>query len=264
MKRFTKSSIALAMLLALPVANSFAAESLSAKESSNLVPMKEISITGSYLQAQDGANDISKAADEAGAKYYHIKGMEQAANNSSNSTVYADIYQSNAPVATDITETTYNGVISYERNKALYYVPFEVITIKGDYNNTPDVTEAASKAAADKNAYAFYVNSVTPVDTKNQAQNVEVALYKKDAATRDYLTKGASHDQDVYEISSDAFKKMKPYDTISFHGQFNNVSEITAAAAKHALASGAHFYYVSEVSNNPAGTMQTISVSLYK
>lgn len=266
MKRFNKSSIALAVLLSLPVANLYAAESLSASESNQLVPMKEIAVTGRYLQAENAAQDISKMADEAGAKYYHIKAIESSTTNDSadNAIVYADIYQSNAPIAVKREETTYNGVVAYERYKALYYLPFEVIKFKGNYNNTAEITQTASKLAADKNAYAFYIYSIAPADVKDQAQDIDVALYKKDAPVRDYLLKTTTQDKDAYEISSDAFKIMKPYATIIFHGVFNNTAEISAAAQKHAIANNAHFYYVKEVSANAAGTAQTIYVNLYK
>ncbi|MWN04931.1 DUF1471 domain-containing protein [Gilliamella sp. Pas-s95] len=266
MKRFTKTSIALAVLLSLPVANLYAAQPLTAKESRHLVPLKEISVTGSYLQANNAANDISRAADEAGAKYYYITAMENPANGTSSdrAIVYANIYSSNAPIVVEQNPTTYNGVVSYSRSKALYYLPFEVVKLKGNYNNTSAITEAASKLAAEKNAYAFYIDSISSADSQNQAQDIDVALYKKDAPVRDYIVATAIQGQDAYEISSDAFKRMTPYNTISFHGSFNNTSEISEAAQKHAVANGAHFYYVKEVSANSAGTAQTIFVNLYK
>ncbi len=266
MKRFTKSSIALAVLLSLPVASLYAAEPLTAKESSHLVPLKEISVTGSYLQAENAAKDISRAADEAGAKYYYITAMESPANGTSSdrAIVYANIYKSNAPIAVQKNETIYNGVVSYERSKALYYLPFDVVKFKGNYNNTSEITEAASKLAAEKNAYAFYIDSISSDDIRNQAENIEVALYKQDAPVRDYIVTTAIAGQDAYEISSEAFKHMMPFSTISFHGVFNNTAEISAAAQKHAVANGAHFYYVKEVSSNPASTAQTVFINLYK
>lgn len=266
MKRFTKSSVALAVLLSLPVASVFAATPLTAKESSHLVPMKEIAVTGAYMQAGDAEKAISEAADEAGAKFYHIKGLQESVKGDSinHNTVYADIYQENAPVATNKEEVTYNGIVSYERCKALYYVPSEIVKLKGNFNNTSEVTDAASKLAADKNAYAFYVVSISPADAKVQSQNIEVALYNKDAAVREYIKKDLTNDQDAYEISSDAFKTMKSYATITFHGQFNNTSEISQAAAKQAIANGANYYFVKEITANPAGTIQTVYVNLYK
>ncbi|OCF95466.1 YdgH/BhsA/McbA-like domain containing protein [Gilliamella sp. wkB308] len=266
MKRFNKSSIALAVLLSLPFVSVYAALPLTDEESSNLIPMKEISVTGNYLQAQNAEDDISKAADEAGAKYYHIKALEAAetSNSADSAIVYADIYQSNAPIALNKEETTYNGIVAYERNKALYYLPFEVVKFKGSFNNTSEITTEASKIAADKDAYAFYISSIEPSNLKNQSQDVEVALYKKDAPVRDYIVTKAIEGEDAYEISSDAFKTMKPYTTIVFHGVFNNTTEISAAAQKHAIANGAQFYYVKEVSTNPANTAQTVYVNLYK
>ncbi|WP_085247412.1 YdgH/BhsA/McbA-like domain containing protein [Gilliamella mensalis] len=266
MKRFTKTSIALAVLLSLPVANLYAAQPLTAKESSLLVPLKEISVTGSYLQADNAADDISRAADEAGAKYYHITAMESPANGTSSdrAIVYANIYQSNAPIAVQKDETTYNGVVSYERSKALYYLPFEIVKFKGNYNNTSEITQAASKLAAEKNAYAFYIDSISSADINNQAEDIEVSLYKQEAPVRNYIVTTAIEGQDAYEISSEAFKHMTPYNTISFHGVFNNTADISAAAQKHAIANGAHFYYVKEVSTNAASTAQTVFVNLYK
>lgn len=266
MKGLNKSSIALAVLLSLPVVNLYAAEPLSAKDSSHLIPMKEIAVTGKYLQADNAAQDISRAADEAGAKFYHIKAIENAttADSADRAIVYADIYESNVPSAVKKEETTANGVVAYERKKALYYLPFEVVKFKGNYNNTSEIINSASKLAADKKAYAFYVYSISPADVKNQAQDIDVALYKKDAPVRDYIVKTSQQDQEAYEISSDAFKKMKAYETISFHGVFNNTAEISAAAEKQAIAHNAHFYFVKEVSANPSGTAQTVYVSLYK
>ncbi|OCG30067.1 hypothetical protein A9G36_01795 [Gilliamella sp. Choc6-1] len=266
MKHSKKLSFTLVALLSFPVVNLYAAEPLTAKESSNLVPMKEISVTGNYLQAENAADDISRIADKAGAKYYHITAIENATTTDSAdlAVVYADIYQSNAPITLKKDETTYNGIVAYERNKALYYLPFEIVKFKGNFNNTSEITNEASKIAAEKNAYAFYITSITSANLQNLAQDVEVALYKKDAPVRDYIVTKAIEGEDAYELSSDAFKIMKPYNTISFHGVFNNTSEISSAAQKHAIANGAHFYYVKEVTSNAAGTAQTVFVNLYK
>ena len=266
MKRFNKSSIALALLLSLPVANIYAALPLTAEESKNLIPFKEISVTGSYLQAQNAADDISKAADEAGAKYYHITGIEQPSTGTSTdrTIVYADVYKSNAPIAVNKENVTHNGVVLYPRSKALYYLPFEVVKFKGEYNNTSEVLDAASKIANEKNAYAFYVYSIIADDIKNREQDIEVALFKKDAPVRDFIISKAIEGQDAYEITSEAFKIMKPYKTIVFHGTFNNTSEISATAQKYAIANEAHFYYVKEVSTNRPETAQTVYVNLYR
>ena len=266
MKRFKKSSIALALLLSLPVANIYAALPLTTEESQYLIPFKEISVTGSYLQAQNAADDISKSADEAGAKYYHITGIQQPATGTTTdrTIVYADIYKSNAPIAVSKKELTHNGVVLYPRSKALYYLPFAVVKFKGDYNNTSEILDAASKIATEKNAYAFYVYSIMPNDVKNREQDIDVALYQKDAPVRDVIISKAIAGQDAYEITDDAFKVMQPYETIVFHGTFNNTSEISAAAQKYAIANDAHFYYVKEVSANPADTIQTVYVNLYR
>ncbi len=266
MKHLNKSSIALALLLSLPVANLYAAEPLTEQQSENLIPLKEISVTGSYLQAQNAADDISRAADEAGAKYYHIKAIESASagDSSDRAIVYADIYLQNAPISVSKEPITHNNVVVYSRSKALYYLPFEVVKFKGNYNNTSEIMDEASKLATEKGAYAFYVDSISAADTKNRAQDVDVLLYKKDAPVRNFIVTKAIAGQDAYEISSDAFKTMQPYETITFHGVFNNTSEISAAAQKHAIANGAHFYYVKEVSANRAGTAQTVYLNLYK
>lgn len=266
MKRYNKSSIALALLLSLPIANIYAALPLTAEESNNLIPFKEVSVTGSYLQAQNAADDISKAADEVGAKYYHITGIEQpfTGTSSDRAIVYADVYKSNAPIAVSKEEVTHNGVVLYPRSKALYYLPFAVVKFKGDYNNTSEILDAASKIASEKDAYAFYVYSIIADDVKNREQDVDVALYKKEAPVRDFIISKAIAGQDAYEITSDAFKIMKPYKTIVFHGTFNNTSEVSAAAQKYAIANDAHFYYVKEISNNRAETAQTVYVNLYR
>lgn len=266
MKRYNKSSIALALLLSLPFANVYAALPLTAEESNNLIPFKEVSVTGSYLQAQNAADDISKAADEVGAKYYHITGIEQPSTGTSTdrAIVYADVYKSNAPIAVSNEEVTHNGVVLYPRSKALYYLPFAVVKFKGDYNNTSEILDAASKIASEKDAYAFYVYSIIADDVKNREQDVDVALYKKEAPVRDFIISKAIAGQDAYEITSEAFKIMKPYKTIVFHGTFNNTSEVSAAAQKYAIANDAHFYYVKEISNNRAETAQTVYVNLYR
>lgn len=266
MKRYNKSSIALALLLSLPIANIYAALPLTAEESNNLIPFKEVSVTGSYLQAQNAADDISKAADEVGAKYYHITGIEQPSigTSSDRAIVYADVYKSNAPIAVSKEEVTHNGVVLYPRSKALYYLPFAVVKFKGDYNNTSEILDAASKIASEKDAYAFYVYSIIADDVKNREQDVDVALYKKEAPVRDFIISKAIAGQDAYEITSDAFKIMKPYKTIVFHGTFNNTSEVSTAAQKYAIANDAHFYYVKEISNNRAETAQTVYVNLYR
>lgn len=266
MKRYNKSSIALALLLSLPIANIYAALPLTAEESNNLIPFKEVSVTGSYLQAQNAADDISKAADEVGAKYYHITGIEQPSTGTSTdrAIVYADVYKSNAPIAVSNEEVTHNGVVLYPRSKALYYLPFAVVKFKGDYNNTSEILDAASKIATEKDAYAFYVYSINADDVKNREQDVDVALYKKEAPVRDFIISKAIAGQDAYEITSEAFKIMKPYKTIVFHGTFNNTSEVSAAAQKYAIANDAHFYYVKEISNNRAETAQTVYVNLYR
>lgn len=259
-----KSLIASSLLLSLASASVIAAQPISAEKSQTLLPLKEISVRGQFNFASDAEGKIAAEADAQGAKFYYIKGIEEATTSATAKVAYADIYVSDTQtVAVKQPIHQIGGVYQYTPSEAFTLVSYDKLTITGNFNNLADITTQAAKAAADKGAYAFYVEGTSSMNSSGTRSSVDVMLFAKEAKQLDIL-KSAQVSNRCFELTEQAAKTMKPKGSIVLHGNYNSLADITTAAARHAESSGAKYYYITSISErNTSGSIKDVDVNLY-
>lgn len=184
MANLKKTIIAATLLTFLPISALFAAEEISPEKAEQLTPFKEISAQGTFYSFSDAARVISKLADKAGADYFYIKSMNMHSSNESLRIAYADLYKADAAdrVVEEEKLRQFKGVYEYPKGKALLLEPYDIIKMRGYYPNQYDINQAVGKAAANKGAYAFFIDR--QVETNGRNTEVTAYLFKQDAPTR--------------------------------------------------------------------------------
>lgn len=169
----------------------FAATELTKAQAEALVPFRQIQIKGRYLNSIDATNALARRADKEHAVSYYIVSTAIYKRNESLRLVTAKLYKANAAKTKPTTVQFRNikGVLEYSKNYALQFEPFSIIRLNSYFSNPYSLTDKISKLAAEKSAYAFYI------DQKNEHQNntteVVAYLFKKDAPKRKLQPKNA-------------------------------------------------------------------------
>lgn len=179
-----KNSILASTLLTLLAANAWAAEEISPEKAATLQPFERINVSGRFNAIGDASDAVSKRADEMGAAYYYIQGINDTNGNGGNWRVTADLYRADAPAASDKqTYRKFNGVRELPKAEAYQLEPFDTVSVSGFYRSQPDVNDAISKAAKEKGAESFFI--VRQIDANNGGnQYVTAYVYKADAKKR--------------------------------------------------------------------------------
>lgn len=181
-----KKTIAIATLFSLlPATTLFAATELTKQQADTLQPYKEISIRGTYPSIKDAVKAVAKNADKEGAASFYIKSMNFHSRNESLRIIYADLYKADAPNQEHHLNEHYrifHGVYEYPKQIAIGFEPYDIIKLRAYYPNQHDINNAVGKAAADKGAYAFFIDRQVEVNGRNTA--VTAYLFKKDAPIR--------------------------------------------------------------------------------
>jgi hypothetical protein len=173
-----KNSILASTLLTLLAANAWAAEEISPEKAATLQPFERINVSGRFNAIGDASDAVSKRADEMGAAYYYIQGINDTNGNGGNWRVTADLYRADAPAASDKqTYRKFNGVRELPKAEAYQLEPFDTVSVSGFYRSQPDVNDAISKAAKEKGAESFLpttaaTSTLPPMFTKPTRRNV--------------------------------------------------------------------------------------------
>ncbi|MBE5251678.1 DUF1471 family protein YdgH [Mixta mediterraneensis] len=179
-----KNTILASTLLSLLAANAFAAQELTPEKAAALKPFERINITGRFNAIGDAADAVSKRADESGAAYYYIQGINDSNGNSGNWRVTADLYKTNAAEKKDKkTYRSFNGVKELPKAEAYLLEPFDTVSASGFFASQPDVNDAISRAAKAKGAASFFI--IRQIDANNGGnQYITAYVYKADAKER--------------------------------------------------------------------------------
>ncbi|WP_392565314.1 DUF1471 domain-containing protein [Utexia brackfieldae] len=181
-----KTMITVGLLSILSSAPLFAATELTQQQANQLQPFKEISIQGHYYSFAQAARDISRLADKQGATGFYIKSMNSHSSNEMLSIVYADLYKADAPEKPSEDSVSsfeqFEGVYVYPKKVAIGFEPFDILKLRGSYLNQRAVDTSVAKAAAEKGAYAFYIDR--QIEVKGSNTEITAYLFKKDAAVR--------------------------------------------------------------------------------
>ena len=180
-----KNTILATALLSMTTLTAHAAQELSPEKAAELKPFKRINVSGRFNSIGEANEEVSKAADKAGAAAFYVQGINDTNGNGGNWRVTADLYKADAAPADKTTHyRVMNGVKELPKAEAYELEPYDTVTVKGFFRSQPDVSDAISKAAKQKGAASFFI--VRQVDANGEGGNqyVTAYIYKADAAKR--------------------------------------------------------------------------------
>lgn len=164
-------------LLSTTAFSVYATTELTPEQAAALKPYDRIVITGRFNTIDDVISAVSLRADKEGAASFYVVDTSKLGN-SGNWRVVADVYKADAQKNRVI-----NGIVELPKDQAVQLKPYDTVTVQGFYRSQPEVNDAITKAAKQKDAYAFYI--VRQVD-ENQGGNQRITafIYKQDAKKR--------------------------------------------------------------------------------
>lgn len=177
-----KNTLLMSVLLATTALPSHAATELTPEQAEALKPYDRIVITGRFSAISDAVNAVSRKADHNGAASFYIIDTSDYGN-SGNWRVIADLYKSDAPKAAPLKNRIFNGVTELPKDEAVMLEPFDTVTVKGFYRSQPEVNDAISKAAKEKNAASFFIVRQAEVNNGGN-QSITAYVFKADAKKR--------------------------------------------------------------------------------
>lgn len=174
-----KNTLLASALLSAAAFSVHAATELTPEQAAALKPYDRIVITGRFNAIGDAVSAVSRRADKEGAASFYVVDTSEFGN-SGNWRVVADVYKADAPKADAPKNRVINGIVELPKDQAVQLEPYDTVTVQGFYRSQPEVNDAITKAAKQKDAYAFYI--VRQVDA-NQGGNQRITafIYKQDA-----------------------------------------------------------------------------------
>lgn len=205
---------------------------LAKKDAHTLQPFDTVTVNG-YFPNQASINDaISKLAKQKSAASFFIVRQIGVNNKGDNQIITAYVYKADAP----------RRVIQRE-------------------NAIPANSAAGAEALAKGGTVAEKVE----IPGVASSSTVGVGRFFETQSTQNkrYAVTLADGTQ-IEEINVVTAAQMVPFDSITFSGNFLNITEISEAVAKRAAEKGAKFYHITNQLENNHGGTQTISADLFK
>lgn len=177
-----KNTLLASALLSATAFSVNAATELTPEQAAALKPYDRVTVTGRFNAIGDAVKAVNRRADKEGAASFYVVDTSDFGN-SGNWRVVADFYKADAEKAEASKNRVINGVVELPKSEAVMLEPYDTVTVQGFYRSQPEVNDAITKAAKEKDAYAFYI--VRQIDA-NQGGNQRITafIYKKDAKKR--------------------------------------------------------------------------------
>ncbi|AJJ09258.1 protein ydgH [Yersinia rohdei] len=198
-----------------------------------LQPFDTVSISGFFRSQPDISEAISQAAKEKGAySFFIIRQVD--ANQGGNQFVTAYIYKEDAA-------------------KRVVQSP-DVIPADSDAGRA---ALAAGGAAAANVEIPGVASSATPSADVGRFFETQSSTGKRYTVT---LPDGTQ----IQELNNTTAAQMVPFDSVSFTGHFNSMTDVSHEVAKRAAAKGAKYYHVTRQWQNKSGGNLSVSADLFK
>ncbi|ANI29288.1 hypothetical protein PL78_05465 [Yersinia entomophaga] len=198
-----------------------------------LEPFDTVSVSG-FFRSQPDINDaISKEAKRKNASFFFIV-RQVDANGGGNQFITAYVYKADAP-------------------KRKVQSP-DVIPADSDAGRA---ALAAGGAEAAKVELPGVASSGTP-------SNAVGRFFETQSSTGKRYTVTLSDGTQIQELNNTTAAQMVPFDSVTFTGHFNSMTDVSQEVAKRAAAKGAKYYHVTRQWQNKSGGNLTVSADLFK
>ncbi|MFI0489549.1 MAG: DUF1471 family protein YdgH [Yersinia sp. (in: enterobacteria)] len=198
-----------------------------------LQPYDTVSVSGFFRSQPDINEAISKAAKKKGADSFFIV-RQVYANQGGNQFVTAYVYKADA-------------------TKRVVQSP-DAIPANSDAGRA---ALSAGGAAAASVEIPGVASSGTPSADVGR-------FFETQSSTGKRYTVTLSDGTQIQELNNATAAQMVPFDSVSFTGHFNSMTDVSHEVAKRAAAKGAKYYHVTRQWQNKSGGNLTVSADLFK
>ncbi|HGM6862692.1 DUF1471 family protein YdgH [Serratia rubidaea] len=206
---------------------------LPKEQAYQLEPFDTVSASG-FFRSQPDVNDaISKLAKKKDADSFFIV-RQVDANQGGNQYVTAYVYKANAP-------------------KRVVQSPDAI----------PADSEAGKAALAAGGAAAAKVEIPGVASSGSPSREVG-RFFETQSSTGKRYTVTLADGTKIQEVNNVTAAQMQPFDSVTFTGHFNSMTDVSTEVAKRAAAKGAKYYHVTRQWQNKSGGNLTVSADLFK
>jgi hypothetical protein len=198
-----------------------------------LEPYDTVSVSG-FFRSQPDVNDaISKKAKEKGAASFFIV-RQVDANKGGNQYVTAYVYKADAP-------------------KRIVQSPDAI----------PADSDAGRAALAAGGAEAAKVEIPGVASSGSPSRDVG-RFFETQSSTGQRYTVTLPDGTKIQEVNNVTAAQMQPFDSVTFTGHYNSMTDVSTEVAKRAAEKGAKFYHITRQWQNKSGGNLTVSADLFK
>ena len=198
-----------------------------------LEPYDTVSVSGFYRSQPDINDAITKEAKKKGAASFFIV-RQVDANQGGNQFITAYIYKADAP-------------------KRTVQSPDAI----------PADSEAGKAALAAGGAAAAKVEIPGVASSGSPSRDVG-RFFETQSSTGKRYTVTLPNGTQIQEVNNVTAAQMVPFDSVTFTGHFNSMTDISTEVAKRAAEKGAKYYHVTRQWQNKSGGNLTVSADLFK
>ncbi len=206
---------------------------LPKEEAYLLEPYDTVSVSGFYRSQPDINDAISKEAKKKGAASFFIV-RQVDANSGGNQFVTAYIYKADAP-------------------KRRVQSPDAI----------PADSDAGRAALAAGGAAAAKVEIPGVASSGSPSRDVG-RFFETQSSTGQRYTVTLPNGTKIQEVNNVTAAQMVPFDSVTFTGHFNSMTDVSTEVAKRAAEKGAKYYHVTRQWQNKSGGNLTVSADLFK
>ena len=198
-----------------------------------LEPYDTVSVSGFYRSQPDINDAITKEAKKKGAASFFIV-RQVDANQGGNQFITAYIYKADAP-------------------KRVVQSPDAI----------PADSEAGKAALAAGGAAAANVEIPGVASSGSPSRDVG-RFFETQSSTGQRYTVTLPNGTKIQEVNNVTAAQMVPFDSVTFTGHFNSMTDVSTEVAKRAAEKGAKYYHVTRQWQNKSGGNLTVSADLFK
>lgn len=198
-----------------------------------LQPYDTVTVSGFFRSQPDVTDAISRAAAKKGADSYFIV-RQIDANSGGNQYITAYIYKADAP-------------------KRQVQSPDAI----------PADSEAGKAALAAGGAAAANVE-IPGVASSGTPSTGVGRFFETQSSTGKRYTVTLPDGTQIQEVNNTTAAQMVPFDSVTFTGHFNSMTDVSSEVAKRAAKKGAKYYHITRQWQNKSGGNLTISANLFK
>ncbi|MBP1129936.1 MULTISPECIES: DUF1471 family protein YdgH [Serratia] len=198
-----------------------------------LEPYDTVSVSGFYRSQPDINDAITKEAKKKGAASFFIV-RQVDANQGGNQFITAYIYKADAP-------------------KRVVQSPDAI----------PADSDAGRAALAAGGAAAAKVEIPGVASSGSPSRDVG-RFFETQSSTGQRYTVTLPNGTKIQEVNNVTAAQMVPFDSVTFTGHFNSMTDVSTEVAKRAAEKGAKYYHVTRQWQNKSGGNLTVSADLFK